>query len=140
MDRLMGHRFGQRFLRQQNNVQDWAFEEFLDDMRGYTKVEGNLDFVGQVNQRRINDGQPLEITEAGVMAASHRQGQLWVSEYFKWAADGDKMADRGEGFPDDRGYEVRRRDMHARANQGQPRAVKRGCENSRTCLSVEAVC
>ena len=57
------------FFDNKNNVQDWAFEEFLDDMRGYTKVEGNLDFVGQVNQRRINDGLPYPVRSpmAGVM-------------------------------------------------------------------------
>lgn len=85
------------FFANTNHVQERAFEEYLDAMHRYTA--GNLDQVGKVNQSRILDGKPLTISEAGVMAASQRQGQQWVREYFKWL-DANGWSTASARFPD----------------------------------------
>ena len=102
------------FFDNKNNAQDRAFESYLDSMLDDNRIIGNLDYIGRENHRRIYDGGPLRITEAGILAASHRAGQGWVREYFRWAEANDWRTD-GAPFPETAGIDCQNADKSRRA-------------------------
>lgn len=76
------------FFANKNQAQDRAYDDYLAAMERYNRAAGNFGYVGKVNERRIHDGNPMTITEAGLMAAAHRMGQEWVKDYLQWAEAG----------------------------------------------------
>ena len=93
-----GHPFpdGDEFL-QDPELQNLAFAAYLTKMWGYVEGDGLTRYVGQ----EIEAGDvTFEVTEAGLLAAAHREGQGRVKQYFEHL-EADEWVSDPETFPID---------------------------------------
>ena len=88
---------GEEFLQSQS-LQNLAFAAYLTKMWGYAEGIGIARYVGQ--EIEGSEGT-FEITEAGLLAAAHREGQGRTNQYLAHLAANEWVSDPGT-FPLDR--------------------------------------